>query len=104
MGKMLENASIQWNKQKINFISYLGVLFIYRRQREPKDNVVSVPGHVVRSMAKYDAGPEPELILKVADTADLYNKCFDILDQTVNFKTFHVRKASIRQCPYWFRS
>ena len=33
----------------------------------------------------------PELILKVADTADLYNKCFDILDQAVNFKMFHVR-------------
>jgi len=74
----------------------LGVLFIYRRQREPADNVVSVPGHVVRSMAKYDAGPEPELILKVADTADLYNKCFDILDQTVNFKTFHVRKEDLK--------
>ena len=50
-----------------------------------------MPGHVVQSMAKYYSGPKPELILKVADTADLYNKCFDILNQAVNFKTFHVR-------------
>jgi len=74
----------------------LGVLFIYRRKHEPEDNGVMVPDHVVQSMGKYVDRPEPELILKVADTGELYNKCFDILDQTVNFNTFHVRKEDLK--------